>query len=127
MPSRSSNRPSSSTSPRSRVRSRWRWVDAPEGTDQALADYVADTSYERFSALPALAYKTWRTVPGQWFEGCYVFADETARAGFQETFTAGAAEAPGSQIIGSPPILIEACAVVAIAEGRAGFHPAPRA
>ena len=42
-------------------------------------------------------------MPGEWFEGCYVFADDAARAAFQETFTAGAAESPGSQIIGSPP------------------------
>ncbi len=105
---------------------RWSLSDAPAGADQALADYVADTSYDRFSALPDLAYKTWRTVPGEWFEGCYVFVDEAARAAFQETFTAGAAEAPGSQIIGSPPVVIEACAVVAIAEGGAGFRPVRR-
>ncbi len=105
---------------------RWSLADAPAGVDQALADYVAETSYDRFSAMPDLAFKTWRTVPGEWFEGCYVFADEAARASFQETFTAGAADAPGSRIIGSPPVLIEACAVVAIAEGGAGFRPARR-
>jgi hypothetical protein len=105
---------------------RWSLADAPAGVDQALADYVAETSYDRFSAVPDLAFKTWRTVPGEWFEGCYVFADEAARASFQETFTAGAADAPGSRIIGSPPVLIEACAVVAIAEGGAGFRPARR-
>jgi hypothetical protein len=105
---------------------RWSLADAPAGVDRALADYVADTSYERFSAMPDLAYKTWRTVPGEWFEGCYVFADEEARASFQESFTAGAADAPGSQIIGSPPVLIEACAVVAIAEGGSGFRPSRR-
>lgn len=105
---------------------RWSLADAPAGVDQALADYVAETSYDRFSAMPDLAFKTWRTVPGELFEGCYVFADEAARASFQETFTAGAADAPGSRIIGSPPVLIEACAVVAIAEGGAGFRPARR-
>ena len=106
---------------------RWSLVDAPDGVEQRLADYVADTSYDRFSALPDLAFKTWRMVPGAWFEGCYVFADEAARLAFQESFTAGAADAPGSVIIGSAPILIEPCAVVAIAEGGAGFHPAARA
>ena len=105
---------------------RWSLAEAPAGVDEALADYVAETSYDRFSALPDLAYKTWRTVPGEWFEGCYVFADEAARAAFQEAFTSGAADAPGSQIIGSPPVLIEACAVVAIAEGGARFRPARR-
>ena len=43
------------------------------------------------------------------------------------SFTAGAAESPGSRIIGSAPILIEPCEVVAIAEGAAGFTAAPRA
>ena len=105
---------------------RWSLADAPAGVEQRLADYVAETSYDRFSASPGLAYKTWRSVPGEWFEGCYVFADDAARAQFQRTFTAGAAEAPGSQIIGSPPVLIEPCAVVAIAEGGAGFRPARR-
>ena len=105
---------------------RWSLADAPEDVDQALADYVAETSYDRFSATPDLAFKTWRTVPGEWFEGCYVFVDDAARAEFQETFTSGADDAPGSRIIGSPPILIEACAVVAIAEGGAGFRPTRR-
>ena len=105
---------------------RWSLAEAPEGIEQALADYVADTSYARFSALPDLDYKTWRMVPGEWFEGCYVFADEAARAAFQESFTTGAADAPGSRIIGSPPVLIEACVVVAIAEGGSGFLAARR-
>ena len=64
---------------------------------------------------------------GEWFEGCYVFASDAARAEFQETFTATAAESPGSQIIGSAPILIEACDIVSIAEGADGFTAAPRA
>ena len=46
---------------------------------------------------------------------------DEARAEFQATFTAGAADAPGSQIIGSAPILIEECDVVAVAEGWEGF------
>jgi hypothetical protein len=104
---------------------RWSLAEAPEGVEQALADYVADTSYARFSALPDLANKTWRMVPGEWFEGCYVFATPADRAAFQETFTTGAAESPGSQIIGSPPILIEECDVVAVAEGGSGFLAAP--
>ncbi len=106
---------------------RWSLADAPEGVEEQLASYVAGTSHARFTGMDGLAYKTWRSVPGEWFEGCYVFADDDARAAFQETFTAGAADAPGSQIIGSPPILIEPCEIVAIAEGSAGFTAAPRA
>lgn len=106
---------------------RWSLADAPEGVEEQLASYVADTSHARFTGMAGLGYKTWRLKPGEWFEGCYVFADDAARAAFQESFTAGAAEAPGSQIIGSAPILIEPCEIVAIAEGAAGFTPAARA
>jgi hypothetical protein len=63
--------------------------------------------------------------PGEWFEGCYVFVDEAARMAFQESFTRTAAESPGSQIIGSAPVLIEECEAVAIAQGPEGFVSAP--
>ena len=106
---------------------RWSLADAPEGVEEQLASYVADSSHARFTGMAGLAYKTWRMVPGAWFEGCYVFSDDAARAAFQETFTASAAESPGSQIIGSAPILIEPCEIVSIAEGAAGFTAAPRA
>ncbi|WP_322938140.1 hypothetical protein [Nocardioides bizhenqiangii] len=106
---------------------RWSLADAPEGVEEQLASYVADTSHARFTGMAGLAFKTWRMVPGEWFEGCYVFGDDAARAAFQETFTAGAADSPGSQIIGSAPILIEPCEIVAIAEGAAGFVAAARA
>ncbi|MFM6847587.1 MAG: hypothetical protein ACKOVB_00595 [Terrabacter sp.] len=77
--------------------------------------------------MAGLRFKTWRMVPGEWFEGCYVFATDEARADFQREFTAGAAEAPGSKIVGSAPVLIEACDVVAVAEGWDGFEATPRA
>ena len=105
---------------------RWSLADAPAGVGEELASYVAETSHARFSVMPGLRFKTWRMLPREWFEGCYVFADDAARAAFQETFTAGAAESPGSQIIGSPPILIEPCTIVAVAEGASGFEAAPR-
>lgn len=89
--------------------------------------YVAEASHPKFTGMEGLAYKTWRLIPGEWFEGCYVFADDAARVAFQESFTAGAADAPGSQLIGSAPVLIEACDIVAIAEGAVGFAPAARA
>jgi hypothetical protein len=106
---------------------RWSLADAPAGVEETLASYVTEKSHARFSTMPGLRFKTWRSVPGEWFEGCYVFADDAARAAFQETFTAGAAESPGSQIIGSPPILIEPCSIVAVAEGASGFVAATRA
>jgi len=106
---------------------RWSLADAPEGVEAALASYVAETSHARFSVQAGLRHKTWRCVPGEWFEGCYVFEDDAARRAFQKSFTAGAADSPGSQIIGSPPVLIEPCVIVAVAEGGAGFLAAPRA
>jgi hypothetical protein len=100
---------------------RWSLADAPEGAETALAAYVEDTSHARFTGMQGLRFKTWRMRSGEWFEGCYVFVDEVARDEFQTTFTSIAAESPGSQLIGSSPILIEPCTIVAVAEGGAGF------
>ena len=105
---------------------RWSLIDAPDGVEEELASYVAGTSHAKFTGMSGLRYKTWRMLPGQWFEGVYVFATDEARAAFQETFTESAAQAPGSTIIGSAPVLIEASDVVAIAEGWDGFEPAAR-
>jgi hypothetical protein len=106
---------------------RWSLADAPAGAEEALAAYVEETSHARFSAMEGLRFKTWRMRAGEWFEGCYVFATSEAREEFERTFTEGAAESPGSQIIGSSPILIEACDIVAVAEGWDGFAAAARA
>jgi hypothetical protein len=105
---------------------RWSLTEAPDGVEDKLAAYVEETSHARFTGMGGLRFKTWRMRPGEWFEGCYVFASDEARAAFQEAFTASAAESPGSQIIGSSPILIEPCEVVAVAEGGAGFAASPR-
>lgn len=105
---------------------RWSLTTAA-GVEGDLAAYVADSSHARFTGMAGLRYKTWRMVPGEWFEGSYVFASDEARASFQETFTAGAEESPVSQLVGSAPILIEPCGIVAIAEGWEGFAATPRA
>ena len=100
---------------------RWSLADAPERVEDDLASYVEETSHARFTGLDGLRFKTWRMRPGEWFEGCYVFATDEARSAFQTRFEETAAESPGSQIIGSAPILIEPCEVVAVAEGGEGF------
>ncbi len=105
---------------------RWSLAEAPAGVEEQLASYVESTSHARFTGMAGLSFKTWRMRAGEWFEGGYVFATDEARARFQEEFTAGAADAPGSRIIGSAPVLIEAHDVVAIAEGWDGFRAAPR-
>jgi hypothetical protein len=105
---------------------RWSLVDAPAGVEERLASYVAETSHARFTGMDGLRFKTWRCRPGEWFEGCYVFESDAAREEFQRAFTQTAAESPGSQIIGTSPILIEECEIVAVAEGGAGFLAAGR-
>jgi hypothetical protein len=98
---------------------------APE-VDEQLASYVEESSHARFTGMAGLKFKTWRMRPGEWFEGCYVFETDEARTEFQDTFTAGAADSPVSQIIGTAPVLIEPCEIVAVAEGWEGFAAAPR-
>ena len=100
---------------------RWSLADAPVGVEEALAAYVEETSHARFTGMAGLRFKTWRVRPGEWFEGCYVFGEDTARDAFETSFRTTAAESPGSQLVGAPPVLIEACAIVAIAEGAEGF------
>jgi len=104
---------------------RWSLGDAPAETAEKLATYVAESSHARFTGMPGLRFKTWRMRPGEWFEGTYVFETPEAREEFQEMFTATAADAQGSRIIGAPPALIEPWTVVAVAEGGAGFLATP--
>lgn len=105
---------------------RWSLEGAPDGVEESLAEYVEMTSHARFTNMNGLKHKTWRMRAGEWFEGCYVFVDDDARASFQATFTESAAESPGSRIIGAPPVLIEPCEIVAVAEGAGGFSPMAR-
>jgi hypothetical protein len=100
---------------------RWSLAEAPDGVEQQLRDYVSGQSHARFEQREGLRFKTWRMRAGEWFEGCYVFVDDAARAAFQSEFSRTAAESPGSQIVGSPPVLIEECEVVAVAGGSEGF------
>lgn len=104
---------------------RWSLENAPHGVEQALSAYVESTSHARFSGKAGLRFKTWRMRTGEWFEGCYVFETPVERNSFQEEFTATAAESPGSQIVGSAPVLIEPCEIVAVAEGGSGFLARP--
>ena len=104
---------------------RWSLEHAPEDVASKLRDYVIGTSMARFMFLDGLAFKTWRMVEGSWFEGTYVFDQAVYRDDFAAEFSATAANAPGSAIIGSAPISIEPFEIVAIAEGPAGFRRGP--
>jgi hypothetical protein len=100
---------------------RWSLADAPDDLAERLRAYVESPSHARFTGKPGLRFKTWRMVPGQWFEGCYVFATDADREAFQVEFSAVADTSPVSELTGAGPVVIEPCEVVAIAEGAAGF------
>jgi hypothetical protein len=104
---------------------RWSLQDAPEGVADKLREYVTGTSLERFAGMPDLCFKVWRMVPGDWFEGTYVFDTDDARDAFLAGFEEQAPTAPGTLIIGSAPVLMAPYEVVAVAEGDAGFVPGP--
>ncbi len=104
---------------------RWSLVGLPTGVEEQLRDYVAESSHARFESRAGLRFKTWRMRAGEWFEGCYVFVDEAARADFQEEFAPVADESPVSRLTGNGPELIEECEVVAVAQGPEGFVSAP--
>ena len=86
---------------------------------------MAQTSIERFSAMPGLRFKTWRLREGVEFEGFYVWETAEARDAFAAGDRAGAGSSPGTRIIGSPPVEYEEFEVVAVAEGPAGFAAGP--
>lgn len=101
---------------------RWSLADAPKGTLKALRTYVEDESFARFAGLEGLRFKTWRARKGEWFEGSYVFVSDEARTSFQASFEKVAGGSAGSKIIGSAPMTIEACEIVAVVRGPAGFR-----
>lgn len=104
---------------------RWSLVGAPEGIEDALREYVESSSHARFSGKDGLRFKTWRMRVGEWFEGCYVFETTQDRDAFERDFSVAAAGSPVSQLVGDSPVLIEACEIVAVAEGAAGFLAKP--
>ncbi|CCI53674.1 MAG: hypothetical protein LKG20_00940 [Tetrasphaera jenkinsii] len=101
---------------------RWSLAGARSDVSGRLREYVVGTSLARFMFLDGLAFKVWRMRDGEWFEGTYVFDTAQERDAFQADFTAKAAHAPVSEMLGSAPISIEAYEVVAIAEGPAKFR-----
>jgi len=101
---------------------RWSLVEAPADVLKQLKEYVEDESHSMFAGLDGLRFKSWRAREGEWFEGCYVFVSDAARVDFQATFEKLADNSPGSKIIGSSPITIEPCEIVAVVRGPAGFR-----
>jgi hypothetical protein len=100
---------------------RWSLDGRDRGVLSQLRAYVRDSSHARFSGMEGLRFKTWRARDGEWFEGSYVFETPGARDRFQRQFTENAERSQVTQIVGSAPVLIEPCEVVAVAEGGSGF------
>lgn len=104
---------------------RWSLANTDPDVLDRLRAYVRDESYAVFSGREGLRFKTWRALPGQWFEGTYVFASSAERDAFESAFRDRATTAPVSEITGAAPVVIEPCEVLAVAEGAAGFLAAP--
>lgn len=104
---------------------RWSLANAPKKVLKELKAYVENESHNKFAGLDGLRFKTWRSREGEWFEGCYVFKSENDRIKFQQTFEEKAHKSAASKIIGSAPILIEPCEIVAVVRGPAGFRSSP--
>lgn len=104
---------------------RWSLADAPKKVLKDLREYVENESHAKFAGLEGLRFKSWRAREGEWFEGCYVFKTNDDRVKFQKSFEEKAHKSPGSKIIGSAPILIEPCEIVAVVRGPAGFRSSP--
>ncbi len=97
---------------------RWSLMDSPPGTEQALREYVRDTSVPRFTGMPGLVQKTWQINERGFFSGVYVWATEQAREQFLEQFRAN--PSPVTQLIGHGPDVIQEWELVGVAVGAEG-------
>jgi hypothetical protein len=104
---------------------RWSLKGSSERVEREVRAYVTEKSHASFTGRRDLRFKTWRLVPGEWVEGCYVFSTSTARAQFQDDFEQKADQTPISQLVGAGPVLVEPHEVLAIAEGWDGFVSEP--
>ncbi|MQW75740.1 hypothetical protein GHK92_07635 [Nocardioides sp. dk4132] len=105
---------------------RWPLGDAPAGVGQELARHVASAEHASYTGRSGLRFKVWRTVPGEWFEAVYVFASDEACADFEAELAETVAGSEISRIIGSPPVLVQPCEIVGVAEGWDGFEASAR-
>lgn len=104
---------------------RWSLAGTHKKVLKELKNYVESESHSKFAGLDGLRFKTWRAREGEWFEGCYVFKTDHDRKEFQKSFEEKANKSGGSKIVGSAPILIEPCEIVAVVRGPAGFRSSP--
>lgn len=97
---------------------RWSLRDSAPGTEQALRDYVRESSLARFTGMPGLVQKTWQINERGFFSGVYVWATERARADFLAEFRAN--PSPVTRLVGHGPDIIQEWEVVAVAIGADG-------
>jgi hypothetical protein len=97
---------------------RWSLLGTPAGTEDALREYVRDTSVERFTGMPGLVQKTWQMAPGGFFSGIYVWATAEARAGFLEQFRANPSAV--TRIVGNDPDVVQEWELIGVAVGADG-------
>lgn len=97
---------------------RWSLMDAPPGAEQALRDYVRETSVPRFTGMPGLVQKTWRLAGRGFFSGVYIWSTAEARADFLEEFRAN--PSPVTQLIGHGPDVIQEWELIGVAIGADG-------
>ena len=97
---------------------RWSLQDSPAGTEQALRDYVRDTSVARFTGMPGLVQKTWQMNERGFFSGVYVWSTPEARRDFLAAFRANPSAV--SKIVGHDPDIIQEWDLVGVAVGADG-------
>lgn len=97
---------------------RWSLMDTPAGTEQALRDYVRDSSAGRFTGMPGLVQKTWQLAERGFFSGIYVWSTAQDRAAFLETFRAS--PSPVSQLLGHGPDIVQEWELIGVAVGADG-------
>ncbi len=103
---------------------RWSLRDVPAAVVDEVVALVGRTEHASLTGRSGLRFATWRTAPGEWFAVDYVFVGDDARARFQER--AGVEHARISALLGREPEPVEACEVLAVAEGWDGFAAAAR-
>ena len=97
---------------------RWSLRDTPAGTEEALRDYVRETSAPRFTGMPGLVQKTWQLNERGFFSGVYVWSSPEARAQFLEGFRAN--PSPVTQLVGNGPDVIQEWELIGVAGGGDG-------
>lgn len=97
---------------------RWSLAGADQGVDQALRDYVRDSSEARFSGMPGLVEKRWQLAPRSYFAGVYVWDSAETRSAFVERLAA--APSPVDELVGTGPESVTEWDLVGVATGAEG-------